>query len=224
MKFRLKEIELSKENKENIRGFEEVIDLYIDRLHKLEKLYDSYEDSDFYKKVIDMYDIYFDENYEDIVNFYSAKKGTIFTTVPCKYNGIWTHTLYNIMYYELDLETVYIPLEINSLVSSGKIVLFTSKPYIDIEYNESFEKEKSIQTIEEYDFSNLENNSDTNNDLVRDMIQSVFDKEFLKESIDNERQRLVDMLNSYKINAFYTKKSLYEQVIKVCDNKIKMLK
>ena len=232
MEIKLKNIELSKENRQDITGFGNTIDLYIERLNKLKKFKDdNCSDIEYCENIFSMYEVRFDDDYMDVVKFMGAKKGTILTNMPCCYNGVWTYLSYDIAYFELDLNHVYIEEEIKMLVKSGKIVLLTSKPYISVDYQESFDKEinEQLDTIENYDFSNMNNNSRLNNRVVTNMINEHFDKSKLKESIDSERHRLIEMLESYRNHAFqmvsYHNGNIgsYKELSQVCDDKLKKL-
>lgn len=232
MEIKLKNIELSKNNREDATEFGNTIDLYIERLNKLQKLQDdNCNDIEYSRKIFSMYEVRFDEGYMDVVKFMGAKKGTILTNIPCYYNGVWTFLSYDIAYYELDLEHVYIKEEIDFLVKSGKIVLLSSKPYVSVDYQESFDNEtnEQLDTIENYDFSNMNNNSRLNNRVVTNMINEHFDKSKLKESIDSERHRLIEMLESYRsyaiqMSTYHSGNALdYKELLQVCDDKIKKL-
>ena len=215
MEIKLKNIELSKNNREDATEFGNTIDLYVERLNKLQKLQDdNCNDIEYSRKIFSMYEVRFDEG-----------------NISCYYNGVWTFLSYDIAYYELDLEHVYIKEEIDFLVKSGKIVLLSSKPYVSVDYQESFENEtnEQLDTIENYDFSNMNNNSRLNNRVVTNMINEHFDKSKLKESIDSERHRLIEMLESYRsyaiqMSTYHSGNALdYKELLQVCDDKIKKL-
>ena len=57
----------------------------------------------------------FEKDFSDVIEFLGAKKGVIRTTVPFLYNGGWTNLLYEIAYYELDLEHIYTTYELDML-------------------------------------------------------------------------------------------------------------
>lgn len=230
MEVKLKNIELSKENRQDVTGFGNTMDLYIKRLNKLQKLQDdNCSDIEYCENIFSMYEVRFDDDYMDVVKFMNAKKGTILTNIPCYYNGVWTFMSYDIAYYELDLEHVYIKEEIDFLAKSGKIVLLSSKPYISVDYQESFDGINGLDTIENYDFSNLNNNGLENNNLVISMIKSLFGYSKLKESIDSEKNHLIEMLQSYRnhalqMGAYYNyNTSSYNELAQVCANKIKKI-
>ena len=230
MEVKLKNIELSKENRQDAIGFGNTMDLYIERLDKLQKLQDdNCSDIEYCENIFSMYEVRFDDDYMDVVKFMTAKKGTILTNIPFYYNGVWTFLSYDIAYYELDLEHVYIKEEIDFLAKSGKIVLLSSKPYISVDYQESFDGINGLDTIENYDFSNLNNNGLENNKLVISMIKNLFGYSKLEESIDDERHRLIEMLQSYRnhaiqmISYYNCNKCSYKELLQVCDDKIKMI-
>ena len=231
MEIKLKNIELSKDNRQDAIGFGNTIDLYIERLNKLQKLQDdNCNDIEYSRKIFSMYEVRIDDDYMDVVKFIGAKKGTILTNIPCYYNGVWTYLSYDIAYYELDLEHVYTKEEIDFLVKSGKIVLLSSKPYISVDYQESFDEINGLKTIEDYDFSNLDNNGIENNNLIISMIKTLFSHSKLKEIIDDESQRLLKMLQSYKsyalqMSTYHNGGILdYNELVQACDDKLKKLK
>lgn len=232
MEIKLKNVNLSRDNRQDATGFGNTIDLYIERLNKLQKLHDdNCSDIEYCENIFSMYEVRFDDDYKDVVKFMSAKKGTIFTNIPCYYNGVWTYLSYDIAYYELDLEHTYLKEEIKMLVKSGKIVLLTSKPYISVDYQESFDKEinEQLDTIENYDYSNLNNNILESNYLVMSMLKCLFDYSKLKESIDSERHRLIEMLESYRNHSLqmilYHNGNVgsYKELVHVCEDKIKKI-
>lgn len=232
MEVKLKNIELSKENRQDVTGFGNTMDLYIERLNKLQKFKDdNCSDREYSRKIFSMYEVRFDDDYMDVVKFMCAKKGTILTNIPFYHNGGWSFLSYDIAYYELDLEHVYIKEEINFLAKSGKIVLLASKPYISVPYQESFDNEtnEQLDTIENYDFSNLNNNGLESNNLVISMIKSLFGYSKLKESIDNEKHHLIEILQSYRnhalqiISYYNCNKGSYKELLQVCDDKIKKI-
>ena len=230
MEIKLKNINLSRDNRQDATGFGNTIDFYIERLNKLQKLYDNNcSDREYCENIFSMYEVRFDDDYMDIVDYISAKKGTIFTNIPYLYNGVWTFLSYDIAYYELDLEHTYIKEEIDMLLNKYKIMLLSSRPYMPIPYQDNFENVTRLSTIEDYDFSNMSNNSRLNNRIVIDMINEIFNKYKLKESIDSERQRLIEMLESYRNHSLqmisYHNGNVggYKELIHVCEDKIKKI-
>lgn len=230
MKVSLKNIELSKDNRQDVTGFRNVMDFYIRRLEKLVEIEKkNYYGEAYCQQIFSMYSITFDKDYKDVVDYISAKKGTIFTNIPYLYNGVWTYLSFDIAYYELDLEHTYIKEEIDMLLNKYKIMLLSSKPYMPIPCQDNIENEERLSTIENYDFSNMNNNSRLNNRVVTNMINEHFDKSKLKESIDSERHRLIEMLESYRsyaiqMSTYHSGNALdYKELVQVCDDKIKKL-
>lgn len=234
MEIRLKNIELDKENRQDAIGFGDTIDLYMKRIHELEKLRDEdISDIEFCKKIFSMYEIKFDKDYMDVVKYLNAKKGVILTNIPYYCNGTWTLLSYDIAYYELDLEHVYIEEEVRSLVKGEKILLLSSKPYISTTYEDTFNRNLTLRnqlmTLEDYDFINLSNNGIENNMMVVSIIKNLFKVHKLKEDIESERNKLLEMLQRYKEYAVQMKQyctcniDRYNQLEQVCDDKIKKL-
>ncbi len=234
MEIRLKNIELDKENRQDAIGFGNTIDLYMKRIHELEKLRDgNISDIEFCKKIFSMYEIKFDKDYTDVIKYLNAKKGIILTNVPHYCNGAWTLLSYEIAYYELDLEHVYIEEEVSSLVKGEKILLLSSKPYISTTYEDSFNRNialrNQLRTLEDYDFSNLSNNEIENNKMIVSIIKNLFKNYRLKEDIEREKNKLLEMLQKYKEYAVQMKQyctcniDRYNQLEQVCNDKIKKL-
>ena len=74
MEIKLKNIELSKNNREDATEFGNTIDLYVERLNKLQKLQDdNCNDIEYSRKIFSMYGVRFDEGYMDVVKFMGAK-------------------------------------------------------------------------------------------------------------------------------------------------------
>ena len=118
----------------------------------------------------------FEKDFSDVIEYLGAKKGVIKSTVPYLYNGVWTNLLYEIAYYELDLEHTYSIYELDALVKTGKIVLLTSKPYICVSENKNTKEEdkyaeKNLTTLNEYNSYMISRNSDANNNLVFEMLK-----------------------------------------------------
>ena len=120
--------------------------------------------------------ISFEKDFSDILEHLGAKKGIIKSAVPYLYNGVWTNLLYEIAYYELDLEHTYSLLELDALVKTRKVVLLSSRPYICVKENSSTRKEdeyatQNLTTLEEYNSYNINWNSKENNGLVLEMLK-----------------------------------------------------
>jgi len=120
--------------------------------------------------------ISFEKDFNDVVDYLGSKKGIIRTTVPFLYNGGWTNLLYEIAYYELDLEHIYTTYELGMLVKTGKVVLLSSKPYIcvketDIIKEENIYAEENLTTLNEYNSYISGRNSKENNELVLNMLK-----------------------------------------------------
>lgn len=120
--------------------------------------------------------ISFEKDFSDVIEHLGSKKGIIQSSVPYLYNGVWTNLLYEIAYYELDLEHVYSLIELDELVKRGKIILLSSRPYICVKENSSTRKEdqyatQNLTTLEEYNSYNINWNSKENNRLVLEMLR-----------------------------------------------------
>lgn len=123
----------------------------------------------------------FEKNFSDVIDFLGAKKGMINTTVPYLYNGSWTYLLYEIAYYELDLEHTYTTYELDTLVKTGKVVLLSSRPYFCTKENENTREEdryaeKYLTTLSDYNSYMLSRNSEVNNKLVLEMLKKFNEK------------------------------------------------
>ena len=132
----------------------------------------------FMKVKIDKEDVIvsFEKDFSDVLEYLGAKKGTIRTTVPYLYNGEWTNLLYEIAYYELDLDYTYTKEELDMLTKTGKVVLLSSKPYICVKEIEGIKEEaiyaeENLTTLKEYNSYLLERNSKLNNELVLNMLK-----------------------------------------------------
>ena len=118
----------------------------------------------------------FEKDFSDVTEYLGAKKGIIKTTAPFLYNGGWTNLLYEIAYYELDLEHVYTTYELDMLVKTGKVVLLSSKPYICVKENDTIKEEgiyveENLTTLQEYNSYISGRNSKENNELVLNMLK-----------------------------------------------------
>lgn len=118
----------------------------------------------------------FEKDFSDVVEYLGAKKGIIRTTVPFLYNGEWANLLYEIAYYELDLDHVYTTYELDMLVKTGKVVLLSSKPYICVKETERIKEEnkyaeENLTTLQEYNSYISGRNSKVNNELVLNMLK-----------------------------------------------------
>lgn len=118
----------------------------------------------------------FEKDFSDVIEHLGAIKGTIKTTVPYLYNGVWFNLLYEIAYYELDLDHVYTINELDALVKTGKVVLLSSRPYLCVNENEktieeSIYAEENLTTIQEYNSYMLTRNNIENNKLVLSMLK-----------------------------------------------------
>ena len=136
----------------------------------------------------------FEKDFSDVIDYLGSKKGIIRTTVPYLYNGQWTYLLYEIAYYELDLEHVYSIYELDALVKTGKIVLLSSRPYFCIKPNEKTEEEdkyaeENLTTLEEYNSYMIKRNSEVNNNLVLGMLKK-HNKALLEKCKSREKQLL----------------------------------
>lgn len=123
----------------------------------------------------------FEKDFSDVIDFLGAKKGIINTTVPFLYNGSWTYLLYEIAYYELDLEHTYTTYELDTLVKTGKVVLLSSRPYFCTKENENTREEdryaeKYLTTLNGYNSYMLSRNSEVNNKLVLEMLKKFNEK------------------------------------------------
>lgn len=235
MEIKLKDIELSEENRDGVVGFDKTMDSYIERIDKLKMLRDGdYSTREYCEKVFSMYDVTFDKGYMDVVNFLKAKKGRILTNIPCYCEGVWALLSYDIAYYELELQHTYTIDEINLLTEKGKMILLSAKPYISVPYESEFYKDSNtaiedLKTIEEYDFNDFDNNSTCNNNLMIDIIRSNFNDIQLEKSIHDVESSLIEMLHSYKCHALQMKSYCgyrandYGRMIQICDDKIKRL-
>ena len=138
--------------------------------------------------------ISFEKDFSDVIEYLGAKKGIIKTTVPYLYNGIWTYLLYEIAYYELDLNHIYSTFELDALVKTGKVVLLSSKPYICAEKSEILKEEceyakEHLNTLENYNLYKYKKNGEINNNLVLGMIKKY--SEVLSEKCKNREKQLV---------------------------------
>ena len=134
----------------------------------------------------------FEKDFSDVIEYLGARKGTILTTVPCLYNGSYTYLLYEIAYYELDLEHIYTAYELNLLVKTGKVVLLSSKPYICAKEDKKIKEESEyaiehLRTLENYDLRNFKANGEVNNNLVLGMIKKY--NEILSEKCENREKQ-----------------------------------
>jgi len=135
----------------------------------------------------------FEKDFSDVIEYLGARKGIIKTSVPYLYNGGWTNLMYEIAYYELDLEHVYSTYELNSLVKLGKVVLLSSKPYICVKETENILEEtkfaeENLTTLQEYNSYVMARNSDTNNNLVLNMLKKY--NEELSHFCKNREKKL----------------------------------
>lgn len=136
----------------------------------------------------------FEKDFSDVIDFLGAKKGMINTTVPFLYNGTWTYLLYEIAYYELDLEHTYTTYELDTLVKTGKVVLLSSKPYFCTKETDDTKKENeyaelNLTTLKEYNSYMIGRNSEVNNTLVLDMLKK-YNEELSKHCIKREKTLL----------------------------------
>lgn len=134
--------------------------------------------------------ISFEKDFSDVIEYLGAKKGIIKTTVPYIYNGNWTYLLYEIAYYELDLEHTYSIYELDVLVKTGKVVLLSSRPYFCIKENDTVRSEdkyaeENLKTLNEYNINFIKRNGSVNNTLVLGMLEKH------KDSISNMALRKV---------------------------------
>lgn len=118
----------------------------------------------------------FEKDFSDVVDYLGSKKGVIRTTVPFLYNGGWTNVLYEIAYYELDLDHTYTTYEIGMLVKTGKVVLLSSRPYICVKESRGIKEEnkyaeENLTTLQEYNSYISGRNSKENNELVLNMLK-----------------------------------------------------
>lgn len=118
----------------------------------------------------------FEKDFNDVTEYLGAKKGIIRTTVPFLYNGGWTNLLYEIAYYELDLDHIYSTCELGALVKTGKVVLLSSKPYICVYENDNTKEEEryaeeNLTTLRDYNSYIYSRNSKENNELVLNMLK-----------------------------------------------------
>ena len=136
----------------------------------------------------------FEKDFSDVIDFLGAKKGMINTTVPYLYNGTWTYLLYEIAYYELDLEHTYTTYELDTLVKTGKVVLLSSRPYFCTKETNDTKKENeyaelNLTTLKEYNSYMIGRNSEVNNTLVLDMLKK-YNEELSKYCIKREKALL----------------------------------
>jgi hypothetical protein len=124
--------------------------------------------------------ISFEKDFSDVIEYLGAKKGIIKTTVPYLYNGIWTYLLYEIAYYELDLDHTYSIYELYQLVKTEKVVLLSSRPYFCIKENDKVKiedryAEENLKTLSEYSINFIKQNGNANNAVVLGMLQKYKD-------------------------------------------------
>ena len=129
--------------------------------------------------------ISFENGFSEVVEYLGAKKGIINTTVPYLSNGIWSNLLYEIAYYELDLEHTYSVSELDVLVKTGKVILLSSKPYICIQETDDTKEEyryalDNLTTLQNYNSYDLSKNSKENNELVLGMLKKHKDTSLKK--------------------------------------------
>ena len=134
----------------------------------------------------------FEKDFSDVIEYLGARKGIIKTSVPFLYNGGWTNLLYEIAYFELDLDHVYNTQELDALVKTGKVVLLSSKPYICIQETDNLIKEtkfaeENLTTLQEYNSYVMARNSDINNNLVLNMLKK-YNKELSQYCINREKK------------------------------------
>lgn len=146
------------------------------------------------KKDNDNIVINFESDFSDVTKYLGAVKGTIMTNVPSLYNGNYTYLLYEIAYYELDLNHIYSTFELDALVKTGKVVLLSSKPYICAEKSEILKEEceyakEHLNTLENYNLYKYKKNGEINNNLVLGMIKKY--SEVLSEKCKNREKQLV---------------------------------
>lgn len=135
----------------------------------------------------------FEKDFSDVIEYLDSKKGIIKTTVPYLYNGVWTNLLYEIAYYELDLEHIYSTYELSMLVKTGKVFLLSSRPYICVHENKTTREEdkyaeENLTTLQDYNSYILSRNSKENNELVFDMLKEF--NESISKKCDVKIKRL----------------------------------
>lgn len=135
----------------------------------------------------------FEQDYSDVLEYLGGIKGTIITTVPYLYNGNYTYLLYEIAYYELDLQHIYTTEELDVLVKTGKVVLLSSKPYICATKDDKLKEEceyakEHLNTLENYSLNNMKRNGEVNNNLVLGMIKKY--NEVLSQKCKNREKTL----------------------------------
>ena len=146
------------------------------------------------KKDNDNIVINFESDFSDVTKYLGAVKGTIMTNVPSLYNGNYTYLLYEIAYYELDLQHIYTTEELDMLVKSGKVVLLSSKPYICATKDDKLKEESEyakehLNTLENYSLNVFKRNGEVNNNLVLGMIKKY--NEVLSQKCKNREKTLL---------------------------------
>lgn len=225
-----------------------IIDQEIKDLEMLKDLVAGFYTSGKYvERLFELFDVSFDDDYSDILEFLNAKKGIIKTTIPYD-NGEyrknddstetwisrWTYLSYEVAHHDIDLDHVYTFEEVKTLVDDGKVVLLAGKPYKDVLYQYDYqqtsnEARKALSTIEDYSFDNIYVNSIQNNSVVIPMVISKYGTEALRNILSDMNQDLLSRLNALKSEAVSLEKFYSEKIYEyarfglVCDSKIKKL-
>jgi len=224
------------------------IDLEIERREKLKDLVEGcYNKSKYVERIFELFDVSFDEDYKDIVEYTGLKKGIIKTTIPYDngeytYNedgtknriNRWTYLSYEVVHQDIDLDHIYTFEEVKTLISERKVILLSSKPYEDTNYEFGYQQtsndaKRELTTIKDYNFENIYKNGLYNNEVVIGMIRSKYDIDTLKCMLSEFNEELLSRLNYLKneatrLETFYSEKIYeYARFAVICDSKIKKI-
>lgn len=220
-----------------------MIDLRIEKRNQLVDLIENnYNNRKYCEEVFNIFDIVFDEDYDDVITFMNSKKGIVRTNIPYHYKRIQLtenvieyvdttfYMSYLVSHYDIDLNHVYSYEELEKLIKEGKVVLLESTPSTKTLFDcKIVGDRKPLPTLEDYDFANIDNNGISNNNVVLGMVRSETDTPILRKKLIEYDAVLLTHLKSLRTQALNMSQSLKEKIkeherfANICEEKIKKM-
>lgn len=217
-----------------------IIDSQIGVRDRLQTLVDgNYDNRKYCEEIFGMFNVSFDEDYSDVLEFMSAKKGILKTEIPVlevlsyvvggeigEYSS-WTRLSYEVAHHDVDLEHIYSKEELEVLVKTGKVILLRAKKKAHTISIDTSMVDADLPTLENYDFNDIDKNGIDNNQLVIGMVRVNFGYKEARKALSNLNETLLISLNNLKNESLNMSQVLleraseHERFATICDDKIK---